>query len=211
MTAMLRVGCAMWAYKAWQGRHFPPQLARREQLPTYATWCNAVDGNTTHYAVPASRTVAAWARDAPDDFRFVFKLPRTITHRQRLRDADGELREFLARVEPLGARAEQLSIQLPGSFGPDDVDVLGRFLRRLPSSHRFAVELRHHAFYDDGAVEAATAERLAGGGVDFRVTKTLAARVQADYLWNDVSDSVASSSSGFRVSAGIVYRFGIAP
>ena len=52
---------------------------------------------------------------------------------------------------------------------------------------------------------------LAGGGVDFRVTKTLAARVQADYLWNDVSDSVASSSSGFRVSAGVVYRFGIAP
>ena len=52
---------------------------------------------------------------------------------------------------------------------------------------------------------------LAGGGVDFRVSKTLAARVQADYLWNDVSDSVASSSSGFRVSAGIVYRFGIAP
>ena len=164
---MLRVGCAMWAYKAWQGRHFPPQLARREQLPTYATWCNAVEGNTTHYAVPAARTVAGWAREAPDDFRFVFKLPRTITHRQRLRDVDDELREFLARIEPLGARAEQLSIQLPGSFGPDDIDVLGRFLRRLPSSHRFAVELRHHGFYDDEAVEAATAELLAGAGAEW--------------------------------------------
>ena len=62
---------------------------------------------------------------------------------------------------------------------------------------------------------------LAGGGVDFRVTKKLAARVQADYFWNEglegvpscVSDADCSSSgsSGFRASAGIVYRFGTAP
>jgi opacity protein-like surface antigen len=50
---------------------------------------------------------------------------------------------------------------------------------------------------------------LAGGGADFRVSKKLAARVQADYLWNDVTEG--GSSSGFRVSAGVVYRFGIAP
>lgn len=48
---------------------------------------------------------------------------------------------------------------------------------------------------------------LAGGGVDFRVSPSLAARVQGDYLWSDVEDG---SSSGFRVSAGIVYRFGSA-
>jgi len=48
---------------------------------------------------------------------------------------------------------------------------------------------------------------LAGGGVDFRVSGSLAARVQGDYLWNDVE---LGSSSGFRVSAGVVYRFGSA-
>jgi opacity protein-like surface antigen len=48
---------------------------------------------------------------------------------------------------------------------------------------------------------------LAGGGVDFRVSASLAARVQGDYLWNDVE---LGSSSGFRVSAGVVYRFGSA-
>jgi opacity protein-like surface antigen len=49
---------------------------------------------------------------------------------------------------------------------------------------------------------------MAGGGVDFRVTRKLAGRAQADYLWNDVADA---SSSGFRVSAGVVYRFGSVP
>jgi opacity protein-like surface antigen len=48
---------------------------------------------------------------------------------------------------------------------------------------------------------------LAGGGVDFRVSASLAARVQGDYLWSDVEEG---SSSGFRASAGIVYRFGSA-
>jgi len=50
---------------------------------------------------------------------------------------------------------------------------------------------------------------MAGGGVDFSVTKKLAVRVQGDYLWNDVPES--GKSSGFRASAGVVYRFGTAP
>ena len=35
------MGCAMWAYKAWQGRQLPERLSRDEQLPAYAGWCNA--------------------------------------------------------------------------------------------------------------------------------------------------------------------------
>ncbi len=49
---------------------------------------------------------------------------------------------------------------------------------------------------------------LGGGGVDFRVAKKLAVRLQGDYLWNDVGEG---KSTGFRASGGIVYRFGIAP
>ena len=48
---------------------------------------------------------------------------------------------------------------------------------------------------------------MGGGGVDFRVAKALAARLQGDYLWNDVAEG---KSAGFRASAGIVYRFGSA-
>jgi len=50
---------------------------------------------------------------------------------------------------------------------------------------------------------------LAGGGLDFPITKKLALRAQGDYLWNDVAEG--SKASGFRASAGMVYRFGIAP
>jgi uncharacterized protein YecE (DUF72 family) len=157
----------MWAYKAWQGLHFPEHLRRREQLAVYASWCNAVEGNTTYYGLPAERTVAAWAREAPEAFRFVFKLPRTITHEHHLRDVDADHREFLDRLAPLGDRAEQLSIQLPPSVGPADLDALAGFVRRLPASHRYAVELRHRSFYDDPDLEARVEQLLGNAGVEW--------------------------------------------
>jgi uncharacterized protein YecE (DUF72 family) len=145
----LQVGCAMWTLKPWQGRLLPHPLPPEERLRAYASWCDAVEGNTTFYATPARNTVASWAKQTDPTFRFVLKLPRTITHERRLSGADEELRDFLYTIEPLGPRAHALWLQLPGSFAPDDVAALAGFLRRLPTSHRYAVEVRHRDFFDD--------------------------------------------------------------
>jgi uncharacterized protein YecE (DUF72 family) len=139
----------MWAHAPWQGRFLPHPLAPKDRLRYYASWCNAVEGNTTFYAVPSRGAVESWARQTSPDFRFVVKLPRAITHERRLVGADAELRAFLHAIEPLGPRAHALWVQLPGSFGPGDLDVLAAFLRGLPSSHRYAVEVRHRAFFED--------------------------------------------------------------
>jgi uncharacterized protein YecE (DUF72 family) len=160
----LHVGCAMWTHKAWQGRFLAHPT--HERLRSYAGWCNAVEGNTTFYATPARDTVASWAQQTDPDFRFVIKLPRSITHERRLTGVDEELRAFLAAIEPLGPRAHALWIQLPGSFGPSDVPVLADFLHGLPRSHRYAVEVRHPAFFNEpgttslleGVLAAADAE-----------------------------------------------------
>jgi uncharacterized protein YecE (DUF72 family) len=139
----------MWTHKAWQGRFLAHPAPAHERLRCYAGWCNAVEGNSTFYATPARDTVACWAQQTAPDFRFVIKLPKRITHERRLSDADEELRAFLAAIEPLGPRAHALWIQLPGSFSPSDVPALAGFLRRLPRSHRYAVEVRHPAFFDE--------------------------------------------------------------
>ena len=49
---------------------------------------------------------------------------------------------------------------------------------------------------------------LAGGGVDFPIAKKLAIRAQGDYFWNDAQEG---KSSGFRASAGVVYRMAETP
>jgi uncharacterized protein YecE (DUF72 family) len=151
----LHVGCAMWTHKAWPA-------GGRDRLRSYADRCNAVEGNTTFYATPSRDTVESWARQTDPDFRFVIKLPKSITHERRLTGADEDVRAFLDAIEPLDTRAHAVWIQLPGSFTPADAPALGRFLRGLPRSHRYAVEVRHPAFFTDPRETAAFEATLAG-------------------------------------------------
>ena len=163
----LHVGCAMWAHKAWPGRFLPQPLPSKERLRAYAGWCNAVEGNTTFYATPPRDTVASWAAQTDPTFRFVLKLPKRLTHERRLRGGDEELRVFLDAIEPLGPRAHALWIQLPASFGPADLPTLGDFLRRLPASHRYAVEVRHPAFFDAPGATSLLEGVLADAGAEW--------------------------------------------
>ena len=164
--ARLHVGCAMWTHKTWPGRFLPPSLPATESLRAYAGWCNAVEGNTTFYATPARDTVTAWARQTDPDFRFVVKLPKIATHDRRFTGVETEMRAFLDAIEPLGERAV-LWTQLPGSFGPSDVDALARFLRRLPANRRRAVEVRHPAFFTDTSSTAQLEQSLATANAEW--------------------------------------------
>jgi uncharacterized protein YecE (DUF72 family) len=148
----LYVGCAQWTHAAW------PQPSR-DKLRSYASWCNAVESNTTFYATPSASTVASWAAQTPPDFRFVVKLPQVITHERRLNNVDAELRAFLAAIEPLGPRNHAVWIQLPAAFAPSDLGVLAAFLHQAPREHRYAVEVRHRDFFDDPRA-AANLERV---------------------------------------------------
>ncbi|GAA4725027.1 DUF72 domain-containing protein [Phytohabitans rumicis] len=164
----------MWTHKPWQGRFLPHPLPPDERLRAYASHCNAVEGNTTFYATPARSAVASWARQTDPDFRFVVKLPKTITHERRLAGADEEVRAFLDAIEPLGPRAHALWLQLPGSFAPDDVPVLAGFLRRLPTIHRYAVEVRHRAFFEDARSATVLEDVLARAGAEWIPFDTVA-------------------------------------
>ncbi|MFI7612823.1 DUF72 domain-containing protein [Nonomuraea terrae] len=163
----LHVGCAMWTHARWQGRFLPARLPPGDRLRAYASWCDAVEGNTTFYATPSRETVESWARQTPADFRFVVKLPKPITHEHRLIGAEDELRAFLDAMEPLGPRHHALWVQLPGSFSPADVGALAAFLRRLPRGHRYAVEVRHPAFFAEERAERLLERVLAGAGAEW--------------------------------------------
>ncbi|WP_189256648.1 DUF72 domain-containing protein [Lentzea flava] len=156
----------MWNHKAWPGRFLPQSLPAGERLRAYAGWCNAVEGNTTFYATPARKTVETWARQTDTGFRFVVKLPKVVTHERRLAGVEVEMRAFLDAIEPLGERAV-LWTQLPGSFGPAEVDALGRFLRRLPAGLRRAVEVRHPVFFTDAGATLLLEKALAGADAEW--------------------------------------------
>ncbi|MGH3401512.1 MAG: DUF72 domain-containing protein [Streptosporangiaceae bacterium] len=163
----LHVGCAMWSYAPWQGRYLPHPMGPRERLSAYATWCNAVEGNTTFYATPAVDTVQSWAGQTTPDFRFILKLPKLITHERRLADVAAPLDAFLAAIEPLGPRAHALWIQLPPSFSPAGLGALAGFLRRLPREYRSCVEVRHREFFEDPRSQQQLERALGEAGAEW--------------------------------------------
>jgi uncharacterized protein YecE (DUF72 family) len=157
----------MWNHAPWQGRYLPRALSSRDRLSAYASWCNAVEGNTTFYATPTIDTVKSWAEQTAPDFRFVLKLPRTVTHERHLADAGEPLRAFLTAIEPLGPRVHALWVQLPPSFSPAETGALAGFLRSLPREYRYCVEVRDRAFFDDPRAEQELERVLGAAGAEW--------------------------------------------
>ena len=162
----LGVGCPMWANRDWVGSVLPTDTPVGGELAAYARVCNAVEGNTTFYAVPSASTVDRWRAATPEGFRFLLKLPREITHDRKLRDVQRELSDFAERFTPLLDRLGPCSVQLPASFGPEDLPALMNFLAATPSAFDWAVEVRHPGFHAGGDHERALNDALHEAGVD---------------------------------------------
>jgi uncharacterized protein YecE (DUF72 family) len=176
------LGCPIWANKAWLGELFAPDTRPADFLRRYARVFNTVEGNTTFYAVPAPATVARWRDETPTGFRFVFKIPRSITHDRLLDGVMEDAAAFLERLAPLGDRLGPCLLQLPPAFGPPRLERLDGFLTALPSASGWAVEVRHPAFFGSGPAESDLQALLRRHGADRAVfdTRPLRAADRAD-------------------------------
>lgn len=143
------LGCPQWQDPGWNttlpsGGH---------PLERYAKVLNSVEGNTTFYATPSQDQCRQWRSQVPDDFRFVLKFPRRITHDQLLAGPGSEVLDFLAIVSPLNDVLGPFLLQLPAAFGPERLNNLWRFIEALPAPLTCAVEVRHSAFFSKGEAE----------------------------------------------------------
>lgn len=147
---MILLGTAGWKYDDWVGSFYP---SKKHQFTYFSKIFNTVEINSTFYNFPSRKVVASWAR-APDNFLFTAKVPKDITHKLRLKIADGadqRMQEFLQLMAPMRNRNRlgPLLIQLPPSFDYGEVDNLEEFLQTLPDDWEFAVEFRHLSWMQD--------------------------------------------------------------
>ncbi len=147
-TRRFHIGCAVWAFDGWIGEFYPEGSRARELLRLYGERLTAVEGNTTFYATPEERTVAGWAAQLPETFRFCPKLPRDVSHAGRLAPGRELARTFRERLRPLGPRLGTSFLQLPHTYGPELQGDLRAFLLAWPLADApLAVEVRHPAWY----------------------------------------------------------------
>ncbi|CAN5910867.1 DUF72 domain-containing protein [soil metagenome] len=137
------IGCPTWANRAWIGTYFPAGAAEKDLLLWYARQFNTIELNTTHYRIPDEATVRRWREAVPPGFTFCPKVPQEISHHRLLQNDQELTAAFCASLLELGENLGVSFLQLPPTFGPQQVEILERFLLRFPRQVPRAVEFRH--------------------------------------------------------------------
>ena len=150
----LWTGTSGFSYKEWKGSFYPEKLPASRMLEHYAARLSSVEINNTFYRLPRAEMLEKWAAQVPEDFAFVLKASRRITHMKRLKDADDPL-EYLVRTATaaLGSRLGPILFQLP-PYLRADMPRLKAFLEIVPRTVRAAFEFRHESWFADDVYEA---------------------------------------------------------
>jgi uncharacterized protein YecE (DUF72 family) len=180
LAGKVLVGTSSWADPGFVEEWYPPGLAARDRLPWYADRFDAVEVNSSFYAIPEPGTVARWAEITPEHFVFDYKLHRALSRHAAQADSlppdmrDGldvgqrgrvrltpELeRELVARtleaVKPLeqAGKLGAFLLQLTPSFSPNrhELDELAGLVDAL-GGRPLAIEFRHRGWVEGERLE----------------------------------------------------------
>lgn len=157
MAINIRAGTSGYSYKEWRGHFYPEDIPQDQWLNYYANQLPTVEINNTFYRMPKTHVVEAWRDAVPDDFRFVIKATRRITHIKRLNDV-AEPTEFLLKATNiLGEKLGAVLFQFPPNMR-ENLDRLLTFQDLLPADFPAAFEFRHES-WDSGATTEALMAR----------------------------------------------------
>jgi uncharacterized protein YecE (DUF72 family) len=128
-------------------------------LERYAAGFGCAEINSSFHRSHRPLTYQRWAETVPADFRFSAKLAKTITHKQRLADAEALVESFIAELGGLGTKLAVILVQLPPSLVFDPA-VTAAFFDNLASRTQVQLvcEPRHPSWFEAEA-DALLAER----------------------------------------------------
>jgi uncharacterized protein YecE (DUF72 family) len=147
--AEARIGTAGWSIPLRDAAAFPAEGAGLER---YAARFNCAEINSSFHRSHRATTWERWCALSPEDFRFSAKLPKTITHGQKLVAAEALLDAFAAETAPLGAKLAIVLVQLPPSlaFDAEIADAFFTALRQRTGAW-IACEPRHASWFAEEA------------------------------------------------------------
>jgi uncharacterized protein YecE (DUF72 family) len=135
-------------------RDFPPEHSHLSRLGYYALHENSIEINSSFYKIPQAKTVARWATEVPEGFRFTFKLWKQITHQKQLLFRREDVQRFMEAIRLPGAQQGCLLVQFPPSVQAVAFLQLQELLQLLKTyDWPVAVEFRHPSWYADTVYE----------------------------------------------------------
>jgi uncharacterized protein YecE (DUF72 family) len=144
------IGCSGWSYSSWKGPFYPPNLENSDWLRFYSQIFDYVEIDSSFYSIPDQFIVKNWFKKTPENFGFTAKFPKTVTHDKYLVEVEEEVELFLEHMQPLRDKTLALLIQLPPSMEiMPGLEGLRNLLPLLDNRFRYAVEVRHHSWFQD--------------------------------------------------------------
>jgi uncharacterized protein YecE (DUF72 family) len=171
-----------WSYGFWKGSFYPETLASKEFLAYYGKQFSTVEVDSTFYRIPRKQSVLDWKEQTPQGFLFSLKFPQVITYVKMLKDCQEETAVFLERVELLKEKLGVLLLQFPYAFGTEYVPLLNDFLQTLPTTHRYAVEVRNRKLLNEGFYSVLRDSSVALAWVDSPFMPQIS-EVTSDFLY----------------------------
>jgi uncharacterized protein YecE (DUF72 family) len=170
------VGTSGFSYKEWKGVFYPEKLPEKGRLSFYASQLTAVEINNTFYRMPKREVIRNWASETPDNFRFIIKASRRITHFKRLKETDEQMGYLITNTDVLEDKLGAILFQLPPNMHRDD-ERLKNFVSLIPDGSPAAIEFRHESWFDDTVFECLRERNIAichadseDSGLPFAVT-----------------------------------------
>jgi uncharacterized protein YecE (DUF72 family) len=158
------IGTAGWTIPTRERDLFP---ADGSALERYAGRLCGVEINSSFHRPHRAATWTRWAESVPEDFRFAVKVPKTITHQNKLVDCGDLILSFLGDVAPLGAKLAILLVQLPPSLSFDRKVATDFFAHLGDAAHcRIACEPRHPSWFEPEADSLLAELRIARVAAD---------------------------------------------
>jgi uncharacterized protein YecE (DUF72 family) len=142
------VGTSGWHYKHWIGTFYPPETKLHEQFNIYKQTFSTVEINNSFYRLPSPETFESWRKESPDNFLFVVKASRYITHQKKLKDPEDTTKRFFENVRYLKEKLGPILFQLPPTW-KKNTERLEDFLRVLPKKFQYVFEFRNSTWYDE--------------------------------------------------------------
>lgn len=160
----LRFGMAQWQHPAWVAWLYTQQGASNRRLSEYAKFFDTVEVGSSFYADLTQEQLQSWFDQVPDNFRFAFKLPQSITHRLGVSDEAqviDTLTQFCELLRPFSAKLGPCMMQFPEEVSPLHFAKIEALCQAwvLPTS--LSVEVRNQAFFNKAEEEAELLRLLA--------------------------------------------------
>jgi len=156
------IGTSGYNYKDWKGKFYPKDQPEKNWLNFYSKHFNTVEINATFYRSFPKSVFENWAKKTPENFKFVIKGSRYITHIKRIKNVEDELNNFFAVANGLGKKLAVVLWQFPASFRckKENIERLDAFVKILPKVAGHAFEFRHASWFNKDVYEIIEKSRL---------------------------------------------------